>query len=114
MPPAPPNTDWTAALAAQFALCLKREWVDDVVGQLRQQNADFGAWEQARVVERIFTAFLFADLNEAGAAALPPQVQVGVVERRAVGCGARGLQAHNWGVAGAGLPACMHGRHAGA
>ena len=69
--------DWVEALAAQFAIRLKREWVDSIVSQLQLQHPDFSSWPEAKVVESIFTSFLFCDLHQAGAKALPPGAKVG-------------------------------------
>ncbi|GIL72351.1 hypothetical protein Vretimale_4130 [Volvox reticuliferus] len=63
--------DWEARLRQQYALAIRPEWLEQVMAQLRGAHPDFSTWTEDRIFDNIFTAFLFCDLNQAGAASLP-------------------------------------------
>ncbi|GIL43707.1 hypothetical protein Vafri_1360, partial [Volvox africanus] len=63
--------NWEARLRQQYAIAIRPEWLEQVMAQLRGAHPDFSAWTEERIFDNIFTAFLFCDLNQAGAASLP-------------------------------------------
>ena len=67
--------DWGRKLREQYAISVRPEWLDRVLEQLRAAHPDLATWPEAQVVEKIFTAFLFCDLNQAGEPALPPNTK---------------------------------------
>ncbi len=70
--------DLALRLREQHGISVRTEWLDGVLSQLRAANGDatIASWSEAQVFEHIFTAFLFCDLNQSGAAALPPDAKV--------------------------------------
>ena len=68
--------DLKCKLQQQYAIAVRPEWLETVLAQLRSAHPDFATWPEAQVFEKVFTAFLFSDLNQAGAATLPINTKV--------------------------------------
>ncbi|GLC35866.1 recQ-mediated genome instability protein 1 [Pleodorina starrii] len=63
--------DWEVRLRQRYAIVVRPEWLEQVMAQLHAAHPDLSTWPEDRVFEKIFTAFLFCDLNQAGSATLP-------------------------------------------
>lgn len=70
-------------LKSRFAIVLRPSWVQDCLAHLNAKHAaEINSWSDDKIVQAAFAQFLLCDLNVAGAAALPPGMQVG----RRAGC----------------------------
>ena len=64
-------------LKSRFAIVLRPSWVQDCLAHLNAKHAaEINSWSEDKIAQAAFAQFLLCDLNVAGAAALPPGVQV--------------------------------------
>ncbi len=71
---------WVSRLR-EHAIAVREEWISGLLSELQASDSGTGvaaAMSDAKVFNALFTAFLFCDLNAAGAATLPPNFKVGL------------------------------------